>query len=31
MRAGLEIGHRIRPLLGIGVTWRTRITAMPRR
>jgi NADH dehydrogenase len=27
MRAGLEIDHRIRPLLGIPVGWRTRITA----
>ncbi|HEY8439029.1 MAG TPA: NAD(P)H-binding protein [Candidatus Limnocylindrales bacterium] len=26
MRAGLEIDYRIRPLLGIPVTWRTRIT-----
>ena len=26
MRAGLEIDYRIRPLLGIPLTWRTRIT-----
>jgi uncharacterized protein YbjT (DUF2867 family)/ligand-binding SRPBCC domain-containing protein len=26
MRAGLEIGYRIRPLFGIPVGWRTRIT-----
>jgi NADH dehydrogenase len=27
MREGLEIEYRLRPLLGIPVTWRTRITA----
>jgi len=27
MRAGLEIEYRLRPLFGVPVTWRTRITA----
>ena len=27
MRAGLEIDHRIRPLLGVPMGWRSRIEA----